>query len=138
MVANVADRVAVMYAGQIVEYGNVDEIFYNAWHPYTWALLSSLPQLGIKGQELYSIQGAPPNLFTEPKSTTISRTESRTSLPLSAMALYPLSLQFPDMLRRLHLGGPGVQQPGAGLMGGAHPPGAAGGRPEKQGAGMSQ
>ena len=65
VVANVADRIAVMYAGQIVEYGNVDEIFYDAWHPYTWALLSSLPQLGIKGQELYSIQGAPPNLFTE-------------------------------------------------------------------------
>ena len=49
VVANVADRVAVMYAGQIVEYGKVDEIFYDAWHPYTWALLSALPQLGIKG-----------------------------------------------------------------------------------------
>ena len=39
VVANVADRVAVMYAGQIVEYGTVEEIFYDAWHPYTWALL---------------------------------------------------------------------------------------------------
>ena len=63
VVANVADRVAVMYAGQIVEYGLVNEIFYDAWHPYTWALLSSLPQLGIKGQELPSIEGTPPNLF---------------------------------------------------------------------------
>ena len=45
VVANVADRVAVMYAGQIVEYGLVNEIFYDAWHPYTWALLSSRPQL---------------------------------------------------------------------------------------------
>ena len=48
VVANVADRVAVMYAGQIVEYGLVNEIFYDAWHPYTWALLSSLPQLGVR------------------------------------------------------------------------------------------
>ena len=67
VVANVADRVAVMYAGQIVEYGNVDEIFYNAWHPYTWALLSSLPQLGVKGEELPTIDGTPPNLFNEVK-----------------------------------------------------------------------
>lgn len=67
VVANVADRVAVMYAGQIVEYGNVDEIFYDAWHPYTWALLSSLPQLGVKGEELPTIEGTPPNLFNEIK-----------------------------------------------------------------------
>jgi len=46
VVANVADRVAVMYAGQIVEYGTVEEIFYDAWHPYTWALLQALPQRG--------------------------------------------------------------------------------------------
>ncbi|MEA4920192.1 MAG: ABC transporter ATP-binding protein [Clostridiaceae bacterium] len=63
VVANVADRVAVMYSGQIVEYGLVNEIFYDAWHPYTWALLSSLPQLGVKGEELPSIEGTPPNLF---------------------------------------------------------------------------
>ena len=67
VVANVADRVAVMYAGQIVEYGTVNEIFYDAWHPYTWALLSSLPQLGIKGEELPTIEGTPPNLFNEVK-----------------------------------------------------------------------
>jgi oligopeptide transport system ATP-binding protein len=65
VVANVADRVAVMYAGQIVEYGHVNEIYYDAWHPYTWALLSSLPQLGVKGEELFSIEGTPPNLFNE-------------------------------------------------------------------------
>jgi len=65
VVANVADRVAVMYAGQIVEYGLVNEIFYDAWHPYTWALLSSLPQLGVKGEELPTIEGTPPNLFNE-------------------------------------------------------------------------
>jgi oligopeptide transport system ATP-binding protein len=65
VVANVADRVAVMYAGQIVEHGMVEEIFYDAWHPYTWALLSSLPQLGVKGEELPTIEGTPPNLFNE-------------------------------------------------------------------------
>lgn len=65
VVANVADRVAVMYAGQIVEYGLVNEIFYDAWHPYTWALLSALPQLGVKGEPLPSIDGTPPNLFNQ-------------------------------------------------------------------------
>ncbi len=63
VVANVADRIAVMYAGDIVEIGTCDEVFYDPKHPYTWALLSSLPQLGVKGQDLYAIQGTPPNLF---------------------------------------------------------------------------
>ncbi len=65
VVANVADTVAVMYAGDIIEYGTAEEVFYDPKHPYTWALLSSLPQLGIKGQPLYSIAGTPPNLFAE-------------------------------------------------------------------------
>ena len=65
--ANVADRVAVMYAGQIVEVGKVDEIFYDARHPYTWALLSALPQLGVKGEALPTIDGTPPNLFNKIK-----------------------------------------------------------------------
>ncbi|HIU31379.1 MAG TPA: ABC transporter ATP-binding protein [Candidatus Caccousia avistercoris] len=63
VVANVADRIAVMYAGDIVEIGTCEEVFYSPKHPYTWALLSSLPQLGVKGEDLYSIQGTPPNLF---------------------------------------------------------------------------
>lgn len=63
VVANVADRVAVMYAGQIVEIGMVDEIFFDSWHPYSWALLSALPQLGIKGEKLPAIDGTPPNLY---------------------------------------------------------------------------
>ncbi len=67
VVANIADRVAVMYAGGIVETGMVREVFYDPRHPYTWALLSSLPQLGVKGQDLYSIKGTPPNLFNEIK-----------------------------------------------------------------------
>ena len=67
VVANVADRIAVMYAGDIVEIGLCEEVFYQPKHPYTWALLSSLPQLGVKGEPLYSIHGTPPNLFYEVK-----------------------------------------------------------------------
>ena len=63
VVANVADRIAVMYAGDIVEIGTCEEVFYDPKHPYTWALLSSLPQLGVKGEDLYAIKGTPPNLF---------------------------------------------------------------------------
>ena len=65
VVANVADRIAVMYAGDIVEIGLCEEVFYQPKHPYTWALLSSLPQMGVKGEPLYSIHGTPPNLFQE-------------------------------------------------------------------------
>ena len=67
VVAKVADRVGVMYGGQIIEYGTVEEIFYDPKHPYTWALLSSLPQLGIKGKDLTYIPGTPPSLFNEIK-----------------------------------------------------------------------
>ena len=67
VVAKVADRIAVMYAGDIIEVGQTEEVFFDAKHPYTWALISSLPQLGNKGQELYSIKGTPPNLFKEIK-----------------------------------------------------------------------
>lgn len=63
VVANVADRIAVMYAGDIVEVGTAEEVFFDPRHPYTWALLSSLPQLGTRGEDLYSIKGTPPNLF---------------------------------------------------------------------------
>ena len=63
VVANIADRVAVLYAGQIIELGNVDEVFYDPHHPYTWALLSSLPQLARSGSKLYSITGTPPSLY---------------------------------------------------------------------------
>ena len=65
VVANVAERVAVLYAGQIVELGSVEEVFYDPRHPYTWALLSSLPQLAQKGVELYSITGTPPSLYNK-------------------------------------------------------------------------
>ena len=65
VVANMADRVAVMYAGKIVEYGLVDEIFYNPKHPYTWALLSSIPDVDSK-EKLESIPGTPPNMIYPP------------------------------------------------------------------------
>lgn len=63
VVANIADRVAVLYAGQIVELGTVEEVFYDPRHPYTWAMLSSLPQLAQKDTKLYSINGTPPSLY---------------------------------------------------------------------------
>ncbi len=63
VVANIADRVAVLYGGQVVEYGTVEEVFYDPRHPYTWALLSSLPQLAQRNTQLYSITGTPPSLY---------------------------------------------------------------------------
>lgn len=68
VVANVADRVAVMYAGQIVEYGTVNDIFYNPKHPYTWGLLGSMPDLDNDAEELlHTIPGSPPDLTHPPK-----------------------------------------------------------------------
>jgi oligopeptide/dipeptide ABC transporter ATP-binding protein len=66
VVANMADRVAVMYAGKIVEYGTSNEIFYSPAHPYTWALLSSMPDLDTK-EKLEAIPGTPPNMIYPPK-----------------------------------------------------------------------
>lgn len=63
VVANIADRVAVLYAGQVVEQGTAEEIFYDPRHPYTWALLSSLPQLARQDGQLSSISGTPPSLY---------------------------------------------------------------------------
>lgn len=63
VVANIADRVAVLYAGQVIELGNVEEVFYDPRHPYTCALLSSLPQLAQRNTKLYSITGTPPSLY---------------------------------------------------------------------------
>ena len=68
VVANIADRVAVMYAGQIVETGTVDEIFYDPRHPYTWGLLASMPSLENDEEvELHAIPGTPPDLTNPPK-----------------------------------------------------------------------
>ena len=66
VVANMADRICVMYAGKIVEVGTAEEIFYSPAHPYTWALLSSMPDLETK-ERLFSIPGTPPNMIFPPK-----------------------------------------------------------------------
>lgn len=66
VVANMADRIAVMYAGKIVEYGTAEDVFYDPRHPYTWALLSSMPDLDTK-EKLEAIPGTPPNMIFPPK-----------------------------------------------------------------------
>lgn len=66
VVANIADEIAVMYAGKIVEYGTVDDIFYDPRHPYTWALLSSMPDLDTE-EKLEAIPGTPPNMIYPPE-----------------------------------------------------------------------
>ena len=67
VVAKVADYVNVMYAGKVIERGTVEEIFYDPRHPYTWGLLSAMPDLETDDDRLYSIPGSPPNLLHEPK-----------------------------------------------------------------------
>lgn len=67
VVATIADRIAVMYAGKIVEIGTVEDIFYDPRHPYTWGLLGSLPTLDSQDDYLYNIPGMPPNLLNPPK-----------------------------------------------------------------------
>ena len=66
VVANMADRICVMYAGKSVEVGTAEEIFYSPAHPYTWALLSYMPDLETK-ERLFSIPGTPPNMIFPPK-----------------------------------------------------------------------
>ena len=66
VVANMADKIAVMYAGRIVEYGTAEEVFYDPRHPYTWALLASMPDLDTK-EKLEAIPGTPPNMIYPPK-----------------------------------------------------------------------
>ncbi|MEH7804430.1 ABC transporter ATP-binding protein, partial [Bacillus pumilus] len=83
VVANVADRVAVMYGGQIVEIGTVDEIFYNPKHPYTWGLLSSMPSLDATEDKLFAIPGTPPDLLNPPKGD-----------PFAARNQYAMKIDF--------------------------------------------
>lgn len=67
VVARIADRVAIMYAGKIVEIGNVDEVFYDPRHPYTWCLMQSHPTLAKEGEPLKCIPGIPPIMLNPPK-----------------------------------------------------------------------
>jgi len=72
VVANMADRIAVMYAGKIVEYGTSEEVFYNPQHPYTWALLESMPSLSTSNR-LSAIPGTPPNMIYPPKGDAFAQ-----------------------------------------------------------------
>ncbi|MCQ2776272.1 MAG: ABC transporter ATP-binding protein [Bacilli bacterium] len=75
VVANMADDIAVMYAGKIVEYGSVYDVFYDPRHPYTWALLSSMPDLDTKGR-LDAIPGTPPNMLLPPRGDAFAARNS--------------------------------------------------------------
>lgn len=83
VVANVADRVAVMYAGKVIEHGTVNEIFYHPQHPYTWGLLASMPSLSSSDSDLFTIAGAPPNMMKLPKGD-----------PFAARNQYALAIDF--------------------------------------------
>lgn len=89
VVANIADRVAVMYAGKIVEYGTADDVFYNPQHPYTWGLLGSMPTLDIGDSDLYSIPGTPPDLMNPPVGDAFAL-RSEYALELDFIAEPPL------------------------------------------------
>ncbi len=114
VVANVADRIAVMYAGKIVETGTADDIFYSPAHPYTWALLSSMPDLDTTGS-LDAIPGTPPNMLDPPPGDAFA--------PRNKYAMQIDFEQEPPMFRisethyaatwLLHPGAPKVEMPAA-------------------------
>ncbi len=81
VVADVADKIAVMYAGRIVETAPVHELYKNPAHPYTKGLLRSIPRLDQKGEDLYAIKGLPPNLFKVPSGCAFNpRCDAATDL----------------------------------------------------------
>ena len=89
VVAKVADYVNVMYAGRIIETGLINEIFYEPKHPYTWGLLSAMPDMDTDDTRLYSIPGSPPNLLHEPKGDAFAP-RNRFALRVDEMAEPPL------------------------------------------------
>ena len=91
VVAKVADFVNVMYAGKIIEVGNIEEIFYDPRHPYTWGLLSAMPDLETDDSRLYTIPGSPPNLLHEVKGDAFA--------PRNQFALKIDSLAEPPMFK---------------------------------------
>ncbi len=120
VVASIADKVAVMYAGEVIEYGTVEDIFYDPRHPYTWSLLSSLPQLADASGELYSIPGTPPSLYTPvvgdafaPRSEFAMQIDFEEKAPVFSVSethwaktwlLHPEApkVEKPEMIRDLH------------------------------------
>lgn len=112
VVANVADRVAVMYAGKIVEYGDVDEIFFNPQHPYTWGLIGSMPTLDTAGK-LVSIPGTPPDLLDPPKGDAFAlRSEYAMEIDyLEQPPLFQVSPTHAAATWLLHPDAPAVEAP---------------------------
>ena len=90
VVANMADRVSVMYAGKIIEYGTSDDIFYDPKHPYTWGLLGSMPTLDIGDNDLYNIPGTPPDLMDPPKGDAFALRSAYT-MKIDHLAEPPMS-----------------------------------------------
>jgi oligopeptide transport system ATP-binding protein len=115
VVANVADRVAVMYGGKIVEIGTVDEVFYNPQHPYTWGLISSMPSIDAKEDELYAIPGTPPNLLYPPKGDAFApRNEYAMQIDLEAQPpMFKVSDTHYAATWLLHPDAPKVEPPAA-------------------------
>ena len=115
VVANVADRVAVMYGGRIVEVGTVDEIFYNPQHPYTWGLLSSMPSLDMAEEKLYAIPGTPPDLLDPPKGDAFAlRSEYAMKIDLEQVPpLFKVSETHYAATWLLHPDAPQVDPPAA-------------------------
>lgn len=114
VVANIADRVAVLYAGQVVELATAEELFYDPRHPYTWALLSSLPQLA-EGEELYAISGAPPSLYAVPEGDAFAP-RNPYALNIDRVKAPPLFAVSPTHFARTWLldpRAPMVEKPGA-------------------------
>ena len=113
VVATVADYVNVMYAGKIVEVGNVEEIFYEPCHPYTWGLLSAMPDLETDDDRLYSIPGSPPNLLHEPVGDAFAA-RNRFALAIDKKAEPPLFQVSPTHFAAtwlLHPDAPDVKMP---------------------------
>ncbi len=112
VVANMADRIAVMYAGKIVEYGTVDEIFYEPAHPYTWALLASIPDLDTK-EKLESIPGTPPNMLFPPKGDAFAaRNKYAMAIDFEEQPpLFPISPTHYAATWLLHPNAPKVEPP---------------------------
>ena len=112
VVANMADRIAVMYAGKIVEYGTAEEIFYSPAHPYTWALLSSMPDLDTK-EKLEAIPGTPPNMIYPPKGDAFAE-RNRYAMKID-FEMQPPMFQISDTHKAatwlLHPDAPKVQLP---------------------------
>lgn len=89
VVARIADRVAVMYAGKVVEIGTAEEVFYDPRHPYTWGLMEALPAFAVKGQELKAIPGMPPILLNPPPGDAFA-VRNRYAMPIDYQEMPPM------------------------------------------------